>query len=1783
MIDIFKNNKKHNFKLLKNKQNILNEKSFNSLLKHKKTKSLIHSPKENIIDNNKYSHNKSNILNSKDIQEIQIDFHKIPKNINNKYKIQKKNKNQNILDRSNSLSLKSKINNSYLNESINSPNIYQTNPNISDYIQNNSYTYTQPRLEAYETKLNINKKRKKENNSIDITYYKPLLYLNSNENNNSFLKKSDNNGYYSQNNSFYMNKSNNDEDNKLNNTINYNQEKYAKRKYSLIMMNNIPKPQKLKKKIPPIPIRKSNESYNNSFYFDENNMNKINNNLNKRYYDIKTVNNSEIYNNKRKIFIKNNISEYKNKKYKNNTQTPKNLKGIENFGIKLSFSIKKKNDSIELLTPELFNDLKSFSIEHPKDPFIFSDLDANRENKFNNNDNKNLKKILLNKMESYDKMRKKYIKRLSSYLLKNKKNKNKKNLQKKGKYDIIDIKEKIKEERKRRSISNTYKFMKKEIIKDSPLATLIKKENDKGGKIDFILPKNNIRNKSYNYRINSNTKTELIFKHKINQYYLDDNINKNILILNSAKTIQKWWRNLLFKFFTELSIIKIQSILRSFLFRKKFLYNKNNNENNEIYLRKENIEKIKLIQKIWREFYSNLKKITINTSSSINNEEKIIYKKLNKYQYENNFFGHMSLKNMHIQQNSNFKIINNKRTRSSFHDKKEKNYFEELIKSKNIKDINNKNFSILENKYHNNSFNNEFINDILFNQILIPRNNLKICFYTKENYKNIGENSIKKIQKYFKNFIINKNNNLGIKDEKEEIIKFPILIPSFIIKTRIKKYNKNSKNMNHNFSISNNSIIILSSKNINIDKYTISKNQTIYENKISIKENENNYEATNLLNKEQQYNKNNNNEKSFNQKIQGYAPNIDLSINKENIIEIKRNILIQKCYFIKNNIILIKKKSSEYQNTKINSDKHNDSLDNEKVKNNSTYIDDYSLIQKKKNEFKITKNISNYIKSSYSQTQKYYNLCNSNNYLISSFSNEIKGKTKDQFVYEIKTNNINLISSKNNNGKNKLEIGYQDKDLNYSGIKVEPTTQIPNQVKCFFTKNNVIIENYYKYKEKNLKLKSKHFILNKNDNENNEESIYKYPFINKFNYISKIYKKDVSKQIITLQKFIKNIFNKIRNKPEKNYVKIITSNNIITKEYKDNRLSKNKIKFIQKIFRKYRKKKQKLFMKTITQNDNNRILNNQMMNSNRINIQSRNNNIRKHYSFSYQKNSQTDENIATNYGTNSSSYKISEKKENILEKTNIINKCENIIHNKYSYKSYNNNEKYEKYEKNEYEKKENKKQYKLYSYENEYQIKVKNKKEEKYYKDNQKINIFIKFLNILYFKHFFFKLKDKIYKSKQCDMIKILIQRINKKINQYVFYKIKTNNNININLSLYYKLKKENFFFSTIKRHLNINKIDNNWKENNEIIYLLKKNLPDYFKNYPKRNYIPYINKNQEKNLINNQLYLFNDEKLAEYLYKCYKTEKNIFTIMPYIIKNRLIKNPLKNQNIFTITRYMDNLYNDIKTNNICKNCYCKNSELCLVGCPCHNSNNNFINDSNYKSKNRNYLINNNKEIKSKKNIKFEILKRFSESDEGIQLNNNSEINDNIYRNTYAYQTFNKNMINNENFDRNSNLTEYIKKCHTKETKTNNFIRDFIIRKKKRKSIITNENDTSNINNENVEINILKYNYNNFLKEKSIPKINLDYDYDYQYEQCNVYDDDIQSSIEYNNKHRKINKSLTKKKLSPIIPISNKINNIIKKVNSFRYEKEKYRNKYKEIIKLRDTNINYDNEIYENI
>ena len=174
------------------------------------------------------------------------------------------------------------------------------------------------------------------------------------------------------------------------------------------------------------------------------------------------------------------------------------------------------------------------------------------------------------------------------------------------------------------------------------------------------------------------------------------------------------------------------------------------------------------------------------------------------------------------------------------------------------------------------------------------------------------------------------------------------------------------------------------------------------------------------------------------------------------------------------------------------------------------------------------------------------------------------------------------------------------------------------------------------------------------------------------------------------------------------------------------------------------------------------------------------------------------------------------------------------------------------------------------------------------------------------------------------NFIKILSQRINKSINQYVFYIIynnKENNNIN---DTYNKI----FFFEAIERHLKVNL---NMDENNinEIAILLRTNIPKYFMEKYNRNYLPFINSFQEKNLLNTQLFLYNNEKLINYILfflskekgEKFDEEKNI-RFRNYIKKDLNLRK-LKNRNIFGIMRYINilkkyfekenNLYSKLK------------------------------------------------------------------------------------------------------------------------------------------------------------------------------------------------------------------------------------------------------------------------------
>ena len=1827
-----KKKKKFNFKLLKIKINKEKENSFQSFCKKKRTESLPNLPYENNKDIYSNSDNNSNSLNENDIQEIHINFRNIPKGVYNKLEKYSGYQNQNLSKRSSSPSFRNKINNSYSQENINFPYIYQTNANVSDSIPIfRNYTYTHPSMEQYEVKLDLNKdiesfhyikNRKKENNSMDATYYRLTPYINIYDNYNSFLRKYNNNEYYSQNNSFNNSGTNTIEDIRLNNTVNYYTKKYNKHKNSLTTINNIPKPKKYKNKIPSIQIKKSNESINNSFNYDEiNNNNNINineYNQNSRYYDTKTVNNADLYKNKRKIFIKKSITDYKNKNYTNRTYSPRYLNNIEKIGIKLSFNNKKKNDSIDLITPELFNDLKSYSSERVKKHIICSDLDIN------------------------NKMRKKYIKRLSSYLLKNKKNKLKKrNYIRKGKYDIIDIKEKIKEEKIKRSISNINKFKKKDMDKDGSSATEIKKEDDKGGKIDFKIPDINLRNKSdYYYKLKDGYKINDIYNNKIIQYRIRNGIyiNKNIIHLNSAKIIQKWWRNILTRFFKELSSIKIQSIYRGFIFRKKLNNNINyinEKKTNDKFKEKQNIIKIILIQKKWREFTYILKnKQIINSSSSVNNKEKLIHKKIIKYQYDNKFYGNMRLNNMYIQKNNNFEIIPDNK-RNSYLDKKRKNYFNQLINTTNNSENNstikfkNKTLEIkqVDVNEENEKVNNYSKSDkgdrvdnndnILYKPIFIDdKNNLKICYYTKEYFKKEWNKEIIYIQYKFRNHMKKKNNNLNLKNEHRNIKQIPILFSSFLSKIRLTK-----------------DVLVKNEKN----------NEEFLKNHKDIKVN---------------------NGVSTNPTIINYIHDIDFSINKEKKNDIKNIPFTQKCFISKNNIFLIKKRPLEYSITKIN---YNDYFNTNNTNNkqiNKKYIDIPPKEYKQLEKYQISKSINNYIISSYSNEQKNYNYSYNNKYLISYFSNEINGNPKKEQIFEISSINTNIISSKNNNKKSVLEIDSQNKALNYISNII---TIKPNQKLCYLTKNNIVINKYgkynYKYYDKcedigddtyNKKYKditSKSNIKNnklKDQEEDTNNDRIKLKNINNNCFISKIRKKENCRKVNMLQKLIKKKIDKRKNNLEKIYMKIIVLNNLITKIYKDNSLDKNKIVYIQKLFRKYNNNKKEINIKPIFDIYNKKLLNNQ----NKINIPNKNTNSRNKYSSpnNEQKENQTYDNINTSYGTNDnniktiSSLKNLAKKENnnenninneIIKENNYKNNSnisnenideksnENCKGNKNLLENYENNNIPDFFDNNRDKKKLNNNEVNKDNKKNEeeeycndfyndrirkaYQINIYRNKEENMYKDKEKLNKFIKLLKKYYNKFIFNKLIFTPKKSKYEDFLKMLFQRINKNINQFVFKIIlnkysdkndryKDSENISLSNDSDKEPIKESFFFNTLKRHLKINKIDNNFEEDNEINNLLKENIKEYFKNKREKNYIPYINKNQEENLINNQLYLFNNDKLVDYLNKCYQKERILFAITPNIIINRLINKPLKNQNLFTITRYMDNLYKDLKTGSICQNCCCKNNEIFLCRCKCHNNNN--INDyDNYNinktdilydnknnisnSRNNKNLINSFKKIKNKKNLKNQILKRFNESQEDSKSNNsNNNLNDsndkyyNITKNYTAYNSVKKNPYNNENiYNRNSNHTDYIKK---EPNKINNFIRNFALRKKLRKSLTSNKSNNDDEDKE--EFEIINYNYNNNLKENSIPQLNLDN------EQCNIYDDDVKNSNDEEKEEiKKINKSLFKKKLNQIIPFPNKKNMIIKKVNSLRYEQDQYRKKFREIIKLRDTNMNYDNEIYENI
>ena len=281
-----------------------------------------------------------------------------------------------------------------------------------------------------------------------------------------------------------------------------------------------------------------------------------------------------------------------------------------------------------------------------------------------------------------------------------------------------------------------------------------------------------------------------------------------------------------------------------------------------------------------------------------------------------------------------------------------------------------------------------------------------------------------------------------------------------------------------------------------------------------------------------------------------------------------------------------------------------------------------------------------------------------------------------------------------------------------------------------------------------------------------------------------------------------------------------------------------------------------------------------------------------------------------------------------------------------------------------------------------------------------------KFINNYKIKIFCSKLRRLIYNINLYIFIYILIKKIQKNINKIVFCKIsKRKNNTN--------------FYSIIKRHIEIyNKIiedknnELNYFSKNELIKLIENNIYHKYLQYKLNDKFLFLTNEQEKNFIETDLFVNNDKDLIDYYFLYYKIENKLLDDNYFnLIQFRLIKEPLLNLNIFSITRYMDELYYNIVHDNICKKCFCKINENCSINCNCHVKLNNSINLIN-KIKNK---INHNKSfnIDSAKNegsydlldinnqkekgcirIVIKKVKRSSADNSRIRTNNIEENND---------------------------------------------------------------------------------------------------------------------------------------------------------------------------------------------
>ena len=1069
-----------------------------------------------------------------------------------------------------------------------------------------------------------------------------------------------------------------------------------------------------------------------------------------------------------------------------------------------------------------------------------------------------------------------------------------------------------------------------------------------------------------NYNMNEIFKKIIIIQYNIRKFLKNKNfidkkvIHKNIGIYYIDKNyIDDFSKKVILFYKLIRHALQILSIKRL-----KIKY-KNIDKYNE-----DDINKVVLIQKSFLNYYHNKNIILINVEKQkicffykirlIENINKIILiqKKYREYLLNKNKFHAKIIRNKPI---SSIKIINSIK-KSIFHKIKYKN---------NDKLVNDICYISKENKINN-------INKILFLQTkiysflflknlkknaknkLIDKNDYKLCFIIKKYYMNENYciNKIKKIQKlykkqykYLKNNIIEYFNSL--ENNKDEPINKEKSINNNLInnlkKNNIDKNNKSNNTISKKYSQSKNEIYMPPKGNnykdiIHINTFKtqkINKNSNLNKipnNKYYTKFNKNNIQNEGFIK-----NKNDNLNQIKDKKNKKYEGIFNKSIQKKNKLTLRE--------LIKKNKIPRKELKGNYISKKrVEKNKNENYLDfnlkiYKKLEQIPIQISKTRLLNNEKEIVLIQtfwRKICNLnplkkplIYFSKEKEIDYINFenekkNNKNNYIAKKFSS--KNRNKLPFI---KQNNIFDLS--NNTNKSKFMQNTYDNDEPYelnNSINNKNKGEI-NSVNFYLNKskdnffNNISNCNYIRYiiflqkylkdflykKLKFKKLNLAPLIISKY---RIKSGIYnKYiTFIKERNIIIKIPKNE---KIINDKKIIQNnnlLSFSENNLSEKQINEINNDINYISKKRYYNNIQS--IEIIQRNWRKRNKNKicnkrvrikKCIISKNRTENNIEKILKIQRLYRERI----------------FKKNENKKKIISRREILFESIYKEKQKKldkkkngNNLIKK----NSNKNLINrkNKYIKKNLNNNKK-ENYELNlNNVKNNNKDNLKI----NNISINInsnssfEDKKKEFSY---SKINYISKIYKILVFKknvdiqgiNFISKeYKQITYEKKNLFFILLLALFITKNTQEFIFYLLKYNNKSSFTYPFYNRVLQRVIKF--------LKSFPYPTQGGEKIKKFFSKIFPNLYTQTSYNILITSLNKEDKQQLVNTNIYNSIEPDFINYICSFSKYDKQLSNSI--FIETRLKNSKLISTNIFNITRFIDDEYNNLINGKYCHKCF---------------------------------------------------------------------------------------------------------------------------------------------------------------------------------------------------------------------------------------------------------------------